>query len=103
LTYFVLGLTITSPKGATWSLAPHLSGLEVAEGGFETVLGWFGVKWFTQNGHLLITLNVPTGTQGVVNLPGTGGILVDGEEVLTTADGSFDIDGGKHNITRRLQ
>ncbi|KAF5385994.1 hypothetical protein D9615_002248 [Tricholomella constricta] len=36
LTFFVLGLKLTSPQGATWSIEPVLSGLEAAEGGFET-------------------------------------------------------------------
>ncbi|KAF9019279.1 glycoside hydrolase family 78 protein [Hymenopellis radicata] len=45
LTFHVVGLTLTSPQGATWAIAPIPSGLDSAEGGFETGLGWFGVKW----------------------------------------------------------
>ncbi|KAG6809661.1 hypothetical protein H0H92_015283 [Tricholoma furcatifolium] len=46
LTYYVLGLTVTSPQGADWSLAPHVvdMGLSDVQGGFETFT-WFGAHW----------------------------------------------------------
>lgn len=45
LTIFVVGLSVTTVNGRTWSVAPHLSGLSAAQGGFSTKLGWFEVKW----------------------------------------------------------
>ena len=58
LTYYVLGLTVTSPQGRTWQVAPHLSGLEAAEGGFTTPLGWFGVKWRTRKAPTVVCTTV---------------------------------------------
>ena len=46
LTFYALGLTVTSPAGSAWAVAPHLQGgLPGAQGGFSTPLGWFGVQW----------------------------------------------------------
>lgn len=45
LTNYVLGLDVVAPRGSVWVVRPMLSGLHAAEGGFETPLGWFGVKW----------------------------------------------------------
>ena len=70
LTYYVLGLTVTSPQGATWQVAPHTSGLSAAEGGFTTPLGWFGAKWSkTSKGKFSLEIDVPEGTKGTVELP----------------------------------
>ncbi|KAI0681905.1 Six-hairpin glycosidase-like protein [Cerioporus squamosus] len=80
LTYYVLGLTVTSPQGRTWQVAPHLSGLSAAEGGFTTPLGWFGVKWTAQQMRAFsLTVDVPEGTSGVVKLPVGGKVTIDGE------------------------
>ncbi|KAG6907561.1 hypothetical protein DXG01_008443 [Tephrocybe rancida] len=109
LTFFVLGLKPTSAQGATWSLAPVLSGLDAAEGGFETGLGWFGVKWeVTHNKTLTLTLDVPKGTRGTVRLPGAGPIFqVDGQGQLTSMVHSLDGDvlmvtGGRFNLVQNL-
>ncbi|KAF9073410.1 glycoside hydrolase family 78 protein [Rhodocollybia butyracea] len=45
LIFYLVGLMVTSSQGATWSVAPVLSGLTAAQGGFETNLGWFGANW----------------------------------------------------------
>ncbi|KAF8060784.1 glycoside hydrolase family 78 protein [Lyophyllum atratum] len=103
MTFFVLGLTLTSPQGATWSVAPVLSGLEAAEGGLETGLGWFGVKWKTNDNVLTLRLDVPAGTQGIVKVPGRGQIQVDGKMTSAVAEGEgLDLAGGKHTIVRGL-
>ncbi|PFH47431.1 glycoside hydrolase family 78 protein [Amanita thiersii Skay4041] len=78
LTFHVLGLTITSPRGQTWSVAPVLSGLSEAEGGFETALGWFGVSWSVVNSTFILTVDTPSGTKGVVVLPRDGSVRLDG-------------------------
>jgi hypothetical protein len=59
LTFYVLGLTPITPQGQTWSVAPHLSGLFGAQGGFQTPLGWFGVNW---------TLNDQSSSTATVNI-----------------------------------
>ncbi|KAJ3989837.1 hypothetical protein F5890DRAFT_1638437, partial [Lentinula detonsa] len=95
----LLGLTVTSPQGATWSVAPVLSGLTAAEGGFETGLGWFGVNWTLTDDNATFTLmtDTPSKTDGSVTLPSAGDISVDGEG--TTANGTqLSLDGGSHQI-----
>lgn len=71
LTFYVLGLTITSPRGKTWAVAPHTgTGLPAAEGGFETPLGWYGVKWsILKNGSLSLQIDAPIGTTGMFKIP----------------------------------
>lgn len=101
LTYYVLGLTITSPQGRTWSVAPHLSGLQAAEGGFETPLGWYGVKWQVDTSQNVFALDVdmPEGTEGFVLLPVQGRVIIRGAGAQTRSDGrSVDLVGGKHTI-----
>ncbi|KAI0752009.1 hypothetical protein C8Q74DRAFT_347805 [Fomes fomentarius] len=59
LTYYVLGLIVTSPQGQTWQVALHLSGLTAAKGGFTTPLGWFGVKWEKTKTTFRMEIDVP--------------------------------------------
>ncbi|KAJ7450053.1 glycoside hydrolase family 78 protein [Mycena galericulata] len=99
LTFYLLGIQLESAQGATWSIAPVLSGLPAAEGGIETGLGAFGVKWNVNGKKLTLTLQTPAGTQGVVTLPGTGPITVDGH-VGSTSSGSVELKGGNHTLTR---
>ncbi|KAF5357348.1 hypothetical protein D9758_005920 [Tetrapyrgos nigripes] len=100
LTAHVAGLQITSPLGATWSVAPVLSGLSAAEGGFETPLGWFGVKWNVDDeGVLNVTVDTPSGTNGTALLPGQGPISVNGE--TNQVDGPVTLAGGSHTISRK--
>jgi hypothetical protein len=101
LTYYVLGLTITSPQGATWSVAPHLSGLSSAQGGFETPLGWFGVNWNTTNSTsqtFTAEISTPSDTTGTVTLPFSGAVTVDGEN-STAAGTTLTLTGGTHVVT----
>lgn len=100
LTFHVLGITLTSPLGQTWSIAPILSGLDAAEGGFETGLGWFGVKWFMKGDELIVQINTPKGTSGVVKLPGSGPIQVDNQPARATQE--IRLEGGVYNLTRSL-
>ena len=98
LTFYVLGLTVTSPQGQTWSFDPHMSGLEAAEGGFETPLGWFGAKWsLTAKGKTFTAeLDVPVGTTGEVRVPIKGAVSVDGRRVKGNA---LHLKGGKHIVS----
>lgn len=45
LTSYVLGLSITSPLGVTWKIAPQFGDLCSVEGGFVTGLGKFWTRW----------------------------------------------------------
>ncbi|KIK66779.1 glycoside hydrolase family 78 protein [Collybiopsis luxurians FD-317 M1] len=98
LVFYLVGLTITSPQGATWSVAPDLSGLNAAQGGFETDLGWFGVNWtLADDNKFTLAIDTPNGTNGNVVLPRTGKVLVDGKprEVEGTR---FELEGGSHVV-----
>ena len=106
LTFFVLGLQVSSPIGQTWVLEPHLSGLTAVEGGFETPLGWFGAKWGLTEGKngktLIVNLNTPNGTNGRVVIPtGAKGtvVTVDRRREEIGVDGSVVVRGGGHTIT----
>jgi hypothetical protein len=121
LTIYVVGLSVTAPSGRNWSLAPHIGagGLEGAQGGFETALGWFGAEWSVQNDSTIYSVNIstPGGTSGVVRMPvlkgmpedGTVNIDVDGKAIdeedvteTTNAAGTllleFLLAGGNHTI-----
>ncbi|KIY62492.1 glycoside hydrolase family 78 protein [Cylindrobasidium torrendii FP15055 ss-10] len=98
LTFYVLGLKVTSPKGATWDLNPHINGgLPAAEGGFETGLGWFGVNWTLGADSFELELDTPEGTEGVFHLPLDGPLSVDGQEV-DVGGLLVPLSGGKHSI-----
>ena len=103
LTYYVLGLQVTSPQGRTWSLQPHTSGLSRTEGGFTTPLGWFGVKWRVGKGTFTLEVDVPAGTSGVVKVPVRGRVAVNGEarvvgDVDARAEG-LKLEGGKYVVS----
>src|ERR1700761_7882356 len=78
LTFYVLGIQVTSSQGLTWNIAPVLSGLPSAEGGIETGLGAFIVEWHVDGQILNLSLQTPAGTAGNVTLPGTGPLTVNG-------------------------
>ena len=102
LTFYVLGLTVTSAQGKTWSVAPHTSGLSSAEGGFETPLGWYGVKWSLTHKTFDLSIDVPLGTSGTVVLPIAGRATIDGRSTIVGSDASVDVAGGKHGISVQL-
>ncbi|KIJ42129.1 glycoside hydrolase family 78 protein [Sphaerobolus stellatus SS14] len=107
LTFYVLGLTVTSPQGKTWQVAPHPGQLNAVEGGFTTGLGWFGVKWSVTSGNHTITLNldIPEGTSGTVIIPGTNGriLSMDGTEINRSNGIMENIPGGKHVVVGIMQ
>ncbi|KAG6869116.1 hypothetical protein C0993_001681 [Termitomyces sp. T159_Od127] len=103
LTFFVLGLTLTSAQGVTWSLAPVLSGLDAAEGGLTTGLGWFGIKWEIRDSKLMVSVDVPKSTRGTIRLPGTGPVQVEGgTSPLTLQNGDLEIQGGTYTLSQVL-
>ena len=95
MTFYVLGLTITSPQGLTWSVAPHVSGLPSAEGGFETALGWFGVKWVSTTKRFELNITTPAGTSGVVKLPLSGTVSLGGKPQDNVGE-QISLVGGSH-------
>ncbi|KAH9943643.1 Six-hairpin glycosidase [Amylocystis lapponica] len=101
LTFYVLGLTVTAPQGRTWAVAPHLSGLSSAEGGFETPLGWFEVKWYATEDALTLFIEAPVGTSGVVRLPLSGEVTVDGESEMLDSRNSLRLEGESHVVVVR--
>ncbi|KAH9919649.1 Six-hairpin glycosidase [Fomitopsis serialis] len=102
LTFYVLGLQVTSPQGQTWSVAPHTSGLPCAEGGFETPLGWFGVDWASKEGWFNITIDTPEGTSGSVRLPYSGSTTLDGAKAEVDSSGTLELTGGSHTVAVRV-
>ncbi|TBU38763.1 Six-hairpin glycosidase [Dichomitus squalens] len=98
LTYYVLGLTVTSPQGRTWQIAPHLSGLTAAQGGFTTPLGWFGAKWSAGKRSFTLHVDVPEGTTGIVKVPVAGKVTVNGNLAQSSSDGTLELAGGKHIV-----
>ncbi|KAJ7664336.1 glycoside hydrolase family 78 protein [Mycena polygramma] len=101
LTFYLLGIQLTTAQGSTWSIAPVPSGLPSAEGGLETGLGFFGVQWSVTNQTVTLIVQTPEGTEGVVTLPGTGPMTVDGS-TLPTASDSVELNGGNHTVTRNM-
>ena len=103
LSFYVLGLQLTSPQGQTWSIAPHTAGLPSAEGGYETPLGWFGVKWALDAGGWNATVSTPKGTSGSLRPPINGTIVVDGEKEEPNTSGVVQLSGGEHTVSVRTE
>jgi len=103
LTFYVAGLTVTTPQGRNWALAPHVGGpIDGAQGGFTTALGWYGVIWeLGDNGSSLsLNLTTPVGTQGVFTVPKeiSGTVKVNGKAVRGGGR-TVELDGGVVQIT----
>ena len=98
LSFYVLGVQLTSPQGQTWSIAPHTAGLPSAEGGYETPLGWFGVKWASTESGWNATISTPEGTIGSLRPPVNGTVVVDGETGEQSASGVVQLSGGEHTV-----
>jgi hypothetical protein len=113
LTEYVLGLSVTSPAGATWKLAPQFGDLKTVEGGFMTSLGKYQASWKLQGGGYTLSYNVPKGTTGQVVLPTLSrgrmpSIMIYGRPVPKSmkpqlvGDGVvLNGDGGSHSIVVR--
>jgi hypothetical protein len=91
LIFHLLGLTITQPVGREWRLQPTVEadmGVDKAEGGFETTLGWFGANWtLRESGVFKLAVDTPIGTKGVVLLPNQTRVDVDGGYHMFTLEG----------------
>jgi len=69
LTTYILGLSVTSPAGGTWKLAPQFGDLKSAEGGFTTSFGKFQASWQLQHDGYSLSYYVPEGSTGEIVLP----------------------------------
>ncbi|KAA8644738.1 hypothetical protein EYZ11_002193 [Aspergillus tanneri] len=69
LTNYVLGLSVTSPRGLTWRIAPQFGDLTTVQGGFTTSLGKFQAAWEKKSDQYTLLLSVPEGTRGDLALP----------------------------------
>lgn len=110
LTTYVLGLSILSPAGETWQLAPQFGDLTSVEGGFTTSLGKYQASWkLTRTGYIL-EYSVPRGTTGQVVLPSPFAgkaprISIDGKLVSASTQAgtvgagvTLNAQGGSHQI-----
>ncbi|KAF8893771.1 Six-hairpin glycosidase-like protein [Infundibulicybe gibba] len=93
--YTNLSVQSTLLEGFTANGSLGYRGLRAAEGGFETGLGWFGVKWSVNGNVLTLDVDTPSGTRGSVVVPGEGSVGVD-------PAGSVTISGGAHRIVRNI-
>ncbi|KAI1329413.1 glycoside hydrolase family 78 protein [Xylariaceae sp. FL0255] len=110
----ILGLSISSIAGQTWSFVPQLGNLTSVQGGFTSSLGLYSASASVDSSGCPLTygINTPTGTSGTVLLPAgtcTTSITIDGAPPSTgqvsTVCGpggqqlySFSIAGGNHSF-----
>ncbi|KAH6679496.1 putative alpha-L-rhamnosidase B [Halenospora varia] len=110
LTTYILGLSVTSPAGKKWKLAPQFGDIKSVEGGFMTGLGKFQASWKLQSRGYTLSYNTPSGTTGQLELPclETGrfpSISINKRPVPRSMNARIvgssivlDVDGGEHSI-----
>lgn len=108
LTEYVVGLSVVSPLGLTWKIAPQFGDLESAEAGFVTSLGKFEASWILNSSGYVLTFSVPKGTVGNVTLPYVTAskkpsITIDGDQLMggvAYVDGTatVKVTGGSHTV-----
>ncbi|OQE30470.1 hypothetical protein PENFLA_c003G06452 [Penicillium flavigenum] len=108
LTEYVVGLSVVSPLGLTWKIAPQFGDLEFAEAGFVTSLGKFQASWILNSSGYVLTFSVPKGTDGNVTLPYVTAskkpsITIDGDQLMrgvAYVDGAatVEVTGGSHKV-----
>jgi hypothetical protein len=109
LTTYVLGLSVLSPAGATWKLAPQFGDLTSVEGGFTTSLGKYQASWKLVGGGYKLEYSVPEGTAGQLVLPCLsagkfprisidGHIVPAGHSQIVGTGVTLDAQGGSHKI-----
>ncbi|KAK4863405.1 hypothetical protein LT330_002183 [Penicillium expansum] len=111
LTEYVVGLSVVSPLGLTWKIAPQFGDLEFAEAGFVTSLGKFQASWVLDSSGYVLTFSVPKGTVGNVTLPYVTAskkpsITIDGDQLMrgvAYVDGTatVKVTGGSHKVVVR--
>lgn len=108
LTNYIIGLSVTSPGGKTWNLAPQFGDLEFAEAGFVTELGKYQASWTKKPNKYTLQFSVPEMTSGTLVLPFVkegrrSEITVDGRRVTkgvayTQDTATIGLDGGSHKV-----
>ncbi|KAJ5130837.1 Alpha-L-rhamnosidase B [Penicillium bovifimosum] len=108
LTEYIVGLSVVSPLGETWKIAPQFGDLEFAEAGFVTTLGKFKASWRKQSNGYLLAFSVPKGTVGNVTLPYVvalkkPSITIDGDQLTrgvayVDETATFEVTGGSHEV-----
>ncbi|KAJ6120009.1 hypothetical protein N7523_004289 [Penicillium sp. IBT 18751x] len=111
LTEYIVGLSVSSPLGMTWSISPQFADLEFAEAGFVTDLGKFQASWTRKSDHYTLNFTVPGGTVGNLTLPFVTAskkpsITINGDRVtkhIVYADdtATFGVDGGSYKVIVR--
>lgn len=103
LTTYIVGLSVTSPAGATWKLAPQFGDLSSAQGGFTTSLGKYQASWQLNGRGYTLEYTVPASTSGVVTLPCLSGgkfpsISIDGHPVPSTMNPQIQAGGASFSL-----
>jgi hypothetical protein len=83
LTMYLVGLTVTRPSGAEWSLKPAFGVISEAQAGFTTSKGKFSAKYTVTGDDAVVEWNTPPDTKGWIDL-GNQQMWVDGGEGRTT-------------------
>ncbi|WDK16996.1 bacterial alpha-L-rhamnosidase domain-containing protein [Colletotrichum graminicola] len=78
LTEYLVGLRVTRPAGAEWSLKPAFGEVSEAQAGFTTALGRFSARWAVEGDFAVVKWDVPTDTRGWLGLGSEEGRWVDG-------------------------
>ncbi|KAJ9092761.1 hypothetical protein QFC19_008616 [Naganishia cerealis] len=66
LTRYALGLRPTAIGYSEWTFAPVELGLTHASGAIETPQGYINASWIMEHGKLVMTVDAPAGTSGLV-------------------------------------
>ena len=108
LTEYIVGLSVTSPAGSTWTLKPQFGDVKNAEAGFVTDLGKFVAGRSKFHGGYRVTVSTPAGTKGEISLPfikqgKAPNVKLNGKSKSVKYDGddshvSFALAGGKWDI-----
>ncbi|CAG8116970.1 unnamed protein product [Penicillium olsonii] len=106
LTEYVVGLSVVSPLGLEWKIAPQFGDLEFASAGFVTSIGKFEASWKRgPNDGYVLDFTVPKRSGGTVTLPliptKKPSITIDGQLTrVTSVDeaATLEMTGGSHHV-----
>jgi hypothetical protein len=112
LTNYVVGLSITSPGGMTWKIAPQFGDLKSAEAGFTTLLGKYRASWKRNSKGYTLQFSAPKGTTGMLILPFVTSpkkpsIKIDGHDIKSGLEYENETvtitvtEGGSHHVVVR--
>lgn len=111
LTEYIVGLSVVSPLGLEWKIAPQFGDLNFARAGFVTSLGKFEASWKQESSGYALEFTVPKSSVGNVTLPyitksKKPSITIDGDQLtrgVTYVDGTATVrvTGGSHRVVVR--